>query len=193
MGERSWLEAMLDQAGTLHDNSAAEFFPDAAMRALASRPAIERELLEIVRQPAQALARRYAAVEALAQGRWMSWTSSPEDSRAAARVLAQAMAADRSHNHWGLPGAYMGRPAKILAALPTGVVESLAPLLSDSRPLTIYGSEAATSQSLARYRISDLAAYLIANHLGRPWTDNPDPAVRDIEIARLREQLDVEQ
>jgi hypothetical protein len=186
MDDVSGLETLLDRADAFNDSGAVELFSADDMRELVAGPATERALSQIVRRPDQPLGRRLAAVEALAQGPWTKWRSVSADSRAAAQVLAEALAVDRSHNRWGLPGAYVGRTGKTLCGLPTGVVESLRPLLDDRRPLTIYGSEAATVQSLAQYRICDLAAYLIACHLGRPWIDNPDPAVRDIEIAPYR-------
>lgn len=189
MGEPRTLAAILDQADALSDSGARELFSPGDIRELASHPGIGRALAEIVRTMGEPLGRRLAAIEALTQGPWPPWRPTPADSRAAAQVLADALATTRSHNQWGLPGAYVGRAGKIFCYLPVGVLESLRPLLDDCRPLTIYGSEAATMQSLSRYRICDLAAYLIACRLHRPWIDDPDPAVRDIEIDRYRAEI----
>jgi hypothetical protein len=182
-------EAILDRADALSDNGAAELFSADDMRELSLQPSIEHALTEIVRRPDQPLGRQLAAVEALAQGPWMSWSSAWIDSRAAAQVLSRALNAAQNHNRWGLPGAYVGRTGSILCGLPTGVVESLRPLLDDRRLLTIHGSEAATLQSLAQYRICDLASYLIACHLRREWIDDLDPAVRDVQVKRYRTEV----
>ncbi|HEX7837708.1 MAG TPA: hypothetical protein VF469_09610 [Kofleriaceae bacterium] len=64
--------------------------------------------------------------------------------------------------------------------------EALEPLLADRRSLEIVGSQAATLQRAHRYRICDLAGYLLAQHEHVSWQDSADPAMRDASNAGLR-------
>ena len=105
-----------------------------------------------------------------------------------ADVLADALSRDHVHNRWGLPGEFTGRFGKQLLALQAEGDAALRRLLDDRRPLEIEGSEAATLNSKAHYRVADLAAWLLASAHGEAWRNDPDPGVRDAEIARLKEQ-----
>jgi hypothetical protein len=102
--------------------------------------------------------------------------------------LAAELAADTAHNRWGLPGTYVGPDGRRLVDLPDATA-ALAGLLDDQRELVIEGSETATIQNRARYRVADLAAYLLAEHLGVPFDAAADRAGRDEQIAELRERL----
>jgi len=104
-----------------------------------------------------------------------------------AEVLADALGRDRVHNRWGLPGEFTGRFGKQLVTLGTEGDAVLRRLLDDNRPLSIAGGEAATINSTARYRVADLAAWLLTSAHGLPWRNDSDPHVRDAEIARLRD------
>jgi hypothetical protein len=171
MNEPTELMAMLDRAAALDATDWSEVLSAHDLEDLTRVPDVEQALVEIVKRREEPSRRRRVAVEALALGPWTRWRDQVT-SRAAAQVLAEALATDVSHNRWGLPGAFLGRAGQILCDLPEGVVESLQPLLDDRRPLTIYGSEAATEQHLQQFRICDLAAFIIACHLRRPWVDD---------------------
>ncbi len=83
---------------------------------------------------------------------------------------------------------FVGRTGKYLLSLP-GAAQALAPLLADGRPLEITGSETSSINLARRYRVADLAAWLAAEALGRPYRDDPDPARRDADIAELKRAL----
>ena len=95
------------------------------------------------------------------------------------RGARRAIRADKIHNRWGLPGHFVGRSGSDLLSIKHGVEDALRPLLDDTRPLSIDGSEAATLADTAGYRVADLAGYLLATKRGETWTDDIDPAVRD--------------
>jgi hypothetical protein len=189
MTPRSSVDTMLDSAPVFRQREDAPLFSTEQLNLLVEAGGSQARLLGIVRDPAQSLVRRVAAVEALAQQGWNTWRTSPADSAAVAGVLAQAMVRDQIHNHWGLPGAYVGHTGAILVGAHHGVAEALAPLLTNHTVLTIVGSETATMQALFRYRIADLAAWLICQQRQEPWVDHVDPAERDVEIEGLRTRL----
>jgi hypothetical protein len=157
-----------------------------AVSELAAIDGAEGRLVELAGDPAAPPARRYAAAEALLQGQLEDWRSSPDSVRAVADALAVSLREDTSHNRWGLPGHFAGRLGKQLVALPSGVDEALEPLLDDNAPLVIEGSEAATINEMAHYRIADLAAYLLSLHRGSVWDAPVKPSKRAKFIARLK-------
>jgi hypothetical protein len=153
---------------------------------LAAIDGAQEQLVGIAGDAGAPPARRYAAAEALLEGRLSDWRSSEDGVRAVAAALAVALQDDSIHNRWGLPGHFAGRLGKQLAALPSGVDEALSPLLDDEAPLVIDGSEGPAISALAGYRIADLAAYLLCRHRGSDWDAPPDTAQRDRFIANLR-------
>jgi hypothetical protein len=175
----------LDSVDPFFNQDAGPIFPPEAIRALAGIDGIEDELLAVATDSAQPLARRFAAVEALFQGGWTEWRDG-DQGPVVARVLADAIAADEIHNRWGLPGHSVGRSGADLLSIQDGVEQALEPLLDDKRRLSIDGGETATVADTNAYRVADLAGYLLAQRRGEPWSDDPDPAVRDAEIERLK-------
>jgi hypothetical protein len=162
-------------------------FDAADLQAIAGSPEAVRMLVRIAADERAPLGRRYAAAEALVQsGHANALTSDPVAARAAASMLAEAMTRDEIHNRWGVPGYFVGPTGKLLLALGPPARDALLPLLADNRPLDIVGSQAATLHHAHRYRICDLAGYLLAVHQGLPWQDDPDPAVRDLTIDHLK-------
>jgi hypothetical protein len=161
-------------------------FNESELAGLARIPAAEGGLLAIVHDKDSKPDRRFVAAEALLEGGWIGWRANPEDRRAMAATLADALARDRVHNRWGLPGEFTGGFGKQLLTLGHEGDFELRRLLDDNRPLAIAGSEAATLNVGARYRVADLAAWLLASAHGIPWHNDPDPRVRDAEILRLR-------
>ncbi len=180
--------AILDRADPFSAAADEPSVREQDIRELARVPGAEEVLVAVARDSAAATARRYAAAEALLQGRFANWRSSTADRRAVATALAAAMNNDTTHNRWGIPGHSLGRLGEQLLSLPEGV-EALMPLLDETTTLNIEGSEAATLQSAARYRISDLAAYLLSRYRGLPWEAHTDVAQRDAAIAALRAKL----
>ncbi len=183
------VRAILDRIDPFSAPAEEPSVGDRDIAELAAIPGAERALVALARDASAAPARRYAAAEALLQGRFGGWRAAAADVRAVAAALAAAMRNDRTHNRWGLPGHFAGRLGERLLSLPEGVVEALVPLLDEHAQLNIEGSEAATLQSAARYRISDLAAYLLSRYRGLPWKADANTAQRDAAIAALRARL----
>ena len=131
------------------------------MSKLEGLPLSEEGLLQIVRDSNSDQTIRFLAAEALAEGNWPGWRNDADKRQAVADVLANALANDRIHNRWGLPGAFVGPFGGRLLSLGAEAQTALEAFLGDDRPLHITGSEAATLNSQAHYRVSDLAAWLI--------------------------------
>ena len=184
------LTARLDAVDPFWNDDARPIFSDEDMRAFAAAGKIEDRLLAIATDDEQPLKRRFAAVEALFQGGWTKWRRRPAG-REVAALLAEAIPADQIHNRWGLPGHFVGRSGRDLLSIREGVEDALAPLLDDVRPLSIDGSEAATLNRRAGYRVADLAGYLLATRRGESWTDDLDPEARDAAMQPLRHALGV--
>ena len=153
---------------------------------LAAMPSAEDKLVAIVVDEASTPDRRFVAARALIEGSWSGWRKIPEARQAAADVMVDALARDRSHNRWGLPGEFIGPFGKDLLTLEPEFERGLRRLLDDRSALHIDGSEAATLNQQARYRIADLAGWLLASGRGATWKNDIDPQARDAEIARLR-------
>ena len=164
-------------------------FREQDLQKLTEIPGVEEDLVAVAGDDEVTPVRRYAAVEALLDGRFSKWRSSSSDSRAVAKALAVAMRNDTAHNRWGLPGQFTGRLGDRFLSLPDGVLEALIPLLDDLSELHLEGSEEVVLQSAAHYRIADLAAYLLSLYRGLPWAPQPNVARRDAAIAALRTSL----
>jgi hypothetical protein len=158
------LATILDGIDPFSQREYGPSFSDAQLAELATLPDIEERLLAIIRNTAEPSLRRLAAVEALDQGGWTAWKASPSASQEIAEVLAWGLVHDSSHNRWGLPGNFIGYLGKLLVDTPNGVRKVLEPLVDNTQPLTIYGSEAATVQASERFTLGDLARYLLAEH-----------------------------
>lgn len=165
------------------------FFSTESFASLGEPDAIMRELIAIADDSSHPPMRRYAAAEALFEGPWPSWQNEPSAASSVANALGTAIPHDHIHNRWGLPGHFVGGAGKRLLSLKQGVVQVLQPLLDITDALQIEGSEAAALQDVNRYRISDLAGYLICEYTNRRWEDDPSPDKRDVQIATLRREL----
>jgi hypothetical protein len=150
----------VDPAGTGADGA---LFTAPQLAALAAIPSSDDQLMEMVADASLAPARRFVAAEALSEGPWSGWRPSPHDRGVVAGALADAMATDRSHNRWGLPGTFVGPFGRRLMSLGAEADDALRAYLDDARPLAIEGSEAATINAGAGYRVGDLAAWLRAS------------------------------
>lgn len=164
----------------------APIFSEQDMLELEALPSSEERLLRMVRDRQSDPTIRFLAAEALAEGNWPDWRGDADQRQAVADVLVRALANDRSHNRWGLPGSFTGPFGDRLLSLGAEAQTALDALLEDRRPLHITGSEAATLNAQARFRVSDLAAWLIATARQIPWQPADNPAARDRAIADLR-------
>ena len=93
------------------------------------------------------------------------------------------------HNWWGMPGQYLGRLGHTMVAFGQSAIPCLTRLLDDQRLLGYFGSEEPTLSQEMQYRVSDLAAYLVAQILGVPYRDAERSEERDKFIAELRRRL----
>lgn len=183
------LATLLDAVDPFTNVVIAPLFDARRLEELRAIPDVKDELVAVVNDESAPLARRIAAAQALLEGGWGA-SLAAEQSAAVASVLAAAIAHDTLHNRWGLPGYTVGPVGTLLLSLPPASVEqALRPLLTDDRELVIDGSEEATIARAARYRVADLAGYLIAVRRGLSWRDDLDPTVRDGEIERVRAAL----
>lgn len=153
------VDRLLDGVDPYYSPDAGPVFPTERLPEL--RAAAD-ELAAAVRDGRSSPARRFAAVLALLESGASEALREEQTSRAAAEALAAAIPRDRVHNRWGLPHAFVGPLGQALLALPAGAGEALTPLLEDDTELRIDGGEAATVQQHERYRVADLAAYLLA-------------------------------
>jgi hypothetical protein len=104
-----------------------------------------------------------------------------------AKVQAVAIRSAEEGGLWSLPpDVTASHVARHLIVLGRRVVPQLRPLLDDTRELPYLGSETASIASLRKYRVSDLAAAIIATIVGVPYQDAATPAARDTQIAALR-------
>jgi hypothetical protein len=147
----------------------APLFSQSDMSKLAACPSAEEGLLQLIGDSCCDETIRFLAAEALVEGNWSAWRSDANNRQALADVLAHTLANDRTHNRWGLPGAFVGPFGRRLLSLGAEAQSALDVFLSDDRPLHITGSEAATLNSQARYRVADLASWLIATARHIPW------------------------
>lgn len=182
------LVALLDGIDPFRQDTTAPAFDEERLRAFADTADAVPMLIEMAADDRAPLGRRYAAAEAIAQlGAIARLTADGDATHRVALMLADAMQRDAFHNRWGLPGHFVGDTGKLLLALGAEARAALQPLLANEQPLNIIGSQAATLQEARRYRIRDLAAYLLATRDGMTWQDGPDPAVSDRDKDRSRD------
>src|SRR5271170_1459409 len=86
----------------------APLFSEGDMSKLEALPSSEEGLLQLIRDSNSDQTIRFIAAEALAEGNWSAWRSDADTRQALADVLTNALANDRIHNRWGLPGSFIG-------------------------------------------------------------------------------------
>ena len=150
------VERWLDAVDPYLSPDAGPVFPESRLAELRAHAA---ELAAVVRDEREEPARRFAAALALLEC-GSPGLRRPETAATAAQVLAAAIPRDRVHNRWGLPGAFVGPLGRELLALP-GADAALEALLDDETELRIDGGEPATVQEHQRYRVADLARWLL--------------------------------
>lgn len=112
-----------------------------------------------------------------------------DDATAAAMAAVQSQAIRDADDAglWGLPpDVTSSAVSRHLIVLGPRALPYLRPLLDDKNELPYAGSEIAAIAALRQYRVSDLAAGLIAVILGVPYQDAETPAERDRQIDELR-------
>ena len=132
---------------------------------------------------------RFAAFEGWIGLRGEAALGEVDDATAAAMAAVQAEAIRRADDAsaWSLPPDVTASAiSRHLIALGRRVLPQLQPLLDDHRELPIEGSETAAVASLRGYRVSDLAAGLIAVIVGEDYLDGKSAAERDPQLAALR-------
>lgn len=182
--------------------------PDtAALEAVLAR-ASRDELTALAGDPEQPPAARFVAAEALAvlpeaptappgppgppvppgPPAAPGWPPAGLPPEALAEVYVAALRAGTTGaaDPWGLPGE-VGPLGSRVVALGEPVVRPLLAALTDSAPLRYAGGDAAGNGY--RWRVKDQAAVLLAAIADAPIRVPPDPAERDLIIARLGRQL----
>lgn len=147
------------------------------------------DLLGIVAGPDEPVAARFLAAEILF-AREPGFPRGTDPAGLAASYAA-ALAADVTGmaNPWGLPGALDGPVARHVLALGSAAVPAFTALLDDDTRLAYGGSKEATVGNSYRYRVKDVAASLVARIRGLRHPTQIDPAARDTDIDRLRQQM----
>jgi hypothetical protein len=109
-----------------------------------------------------------------------------------ARVLCSALGHLRYLNDWGTLDpheSHDGEAASALLETGKAAVECLVDLLDDRRPAPLFGSEEATMSSIYQYRRCDFAFRYVSLLRGRTPTFDPQPERRDVEVERLKGNL----
>lgn len=106
-----------------------------------------------------------------------------------AESYCQTLPAGFQHNWWGMPGQYLERLGQTMIIFGQAAIPCLTRLLDNRQPLGYFGSEEPTLSSAMKYRVCDLAAYLIATIKQIPYQDIEQVAKRDRFIAELLQSL----
>lgn len=149
-----------------------------ASRVLA-REGAEAELSDVVADAEAAPRLRVLAHELLVEA---GQPSRPELADAYCRALPE----DFAHNWWGMPGQYLERLGRTTVAFGRRAIPCLARLFDDGRRLRYIGGEEAALNEEMRYRVRDLAAYLVSEISGVTYEDAKEPEARDEFIEGLR-------
>ena len=109
-----------------------------------------------------------------------------------AHVLSDALVRQTYLNDWGYldpGGSHDGEAAKALLELGSDVFQPLLPMLDNSQPARLFGTEEATISALYQYRRKDFAYRYLALITGRQPTFEADPQSRDAKIEDLKMEL----
>jgi hypothetical protein len=107
-------------------------------------------------------------------------------------ILTSALSEQSNLNDWGYLDTKKssdGRSAEALLQLGTAAIKHLTPLLEDSTPASLYGSEAGTMSEHYKYRRKDFAYRYVMLILGEQPTFHADPKERDNDIEALKAKL----
>jgi hypothetical protein len=127
------------------------------------------------------------AVEALRASDPAAYDALPASERAAA--YADALRTATIFNAWGHPPLGLSPAAQAFVALGPAAVEALKPLLDDTRPAPMFGSQDATTAHAYGNRVCDYAYALIEQIRGGEVDYPRSPEERDERIAALRAEL----
>ncbi len=111
---------------------------------------------------------------------------------AKARILTDALRHLPYLNDWGSldpSSSHDGEAAAALLELGSAASDYLRPILDNSQPAPLFGSEPATVSKVFKYRRCDFAYRYLSLLLGLDPTFDPEPDVRDKEIERLKAGL----
>ncbi len=176
---------------TLTDQSIASFvLPQGAGRQALVKLAVKPDtLMAVGMDPTCPNRVRFAAFEGWIAVAGEAALGKVDDATAAAMasVQAEAIRTAEDASLWGLPpDVTASEVSRHLVVLGRRVLPHLRPLLDDARELPIAGSETSAIAALHQYRVSDLAAGLIAVIVGTPYQNGKTPAERDAQLAILR-------
>jgi hypothetical protein len=129
----------------------------------------------------------FLALEALRNADSSTYNELPVRDRA--DIYAKALRATIFFNTWGLPNFQLSPTSEAVIALGDDAIASLESLLTDCRPAPVRGSHEGTVSSMYENRLCDYAWVLISEIRGQQYVYSKDPAERDREIERLRQEL----
>jgi hypothetical protein len=162
---------------------------DHSARALSSGADSIRKLERLALDPEMPTLARFLGAEILFD--YMPGFPPPSARPDLASVYATALAANFTQiaNPWGLPGELDGRVGRHVIELGSDAIASFSRLLADGTPIIYGGSKDATVGNSYRYRVRDVAAFLISQVSEIGFGVAHDPAVRDRDIERMGRML----
>jgi hypothetical protein len=105
-------------------------------------------------------------------------------------VLVDALKKSTYFNTWGIPTDYWNDAARAIIAEGSPAVTALVPLLRDTRPALIWGSEGAVASRQYHFRVCDYAWALVNETANRKITMPENPETRDELIRETLKQLE---
>lgn len=145
----------------------------------------QEPLSDLALDPTQSTEARFLAAELLAD-RAPEWVPTGSERAIADLYVKALMEQVVPANSWGLPGT-VGPAGEHFLALGDVVNEALLPALGDGAPVAFSGSREVSAGRRAKWRVSDVAAALLASASGRQFPADETPARRDTLIAQFQE------
>ena len=150
----------------------------------------QEELHTIITDNAVPVPARFLAAEILFK-KDAAFPSSEEQKKMLAKIYVEVLSnkGTVNGNIWGLPG-YTGITGEhMLHADKDELVILLKQQLNNQQPVLYDGSREATFGNSYEYRVKDIAAFYFGKLLNLPYAVLNTPAERDIEIERLKKNL----
>lgn len=129
----------------------------------------------------------FLALEALREADHEAYDSLPASQRS--RIYVDDLLHRLFYNAWGLPGCQLTETAYALLSLGDEAISLLKPLLGDQRIAPLSGSAGATASHICGNRVCDYAWVFINEIRHQHYSYSQNPAERDQEISKLRQEL----
>ena len=103
-----------------------------------------------------------------------------------AKILTNALERSKYFNVWGLPNFYLEDASRALIETGKSAVPELKPLLADTRPAPVFGSQEAMVYQQYKYRVCDYALFFLEQIGGKQdFRLAVSPAERDAVIKEM--------